>query len=302
MGSMLDLLGSYIIGGLVLILMGAMLLGFQDTTRDALMNEISQISLAERSQTMERELTNMGYRVPGNDKIVSLSNQGITFLSDFDNNGEVDTISYVMNEVNGGPVITRTISRSGASDLTWTTRGSMVLFTGYDENGSVTFNPTDIRAIEASMLTSNLLFEKIQDGTTLTSAGTANRTTKTTLAIDQSTLLTTAVDCETGAYWHKVLYPRNLTVEPPVLEIAEATTGSSSISAGEGSTTTTDPGNTGSATTTTTNPGTTATDPGPTATDPGTTDTGETVIVPPSNKNNPCPCGSGLSYRNCHGL
>jgi hypothetical protein len=214
MGSMLDVLGSYIIGGIVLVLMGAMIIGFQESTRDSMVQEISQISLAEMSQTMERELTNMGYRVYGTTKVLTLSNQGITFLSDFDNNGAIDTISYTMGNTRSGPVVTRRISRPGSIPLEWTTRGSMVLFTGFDEKGVVTFDPPKIRAVEASMLTSNLLYEKLQGSEVLGSTGASQTTTpQTSLAINQSQLMTAAVDCDAGAYWHKVIYPRNLSVE-----------------------------------------------------------------------------------------
>ncbi|MFZ1731893.1 MAG: hypothetical protein WBQ23_13320 [Bacteroidota bacterium] len=215
MGSMLDILGSYIIGGLVLVLMGAVIIGFQDTTRETMVQEISQISLAEMSQSMERELTNMGYRVYGSQKVLSLTNQGITFLSDFDNDGVIDTISYSMVNTRTGPVVTRSISRPGSTPLEWSTRGSMVLFTGFDEKGAVTFDPPKIRAVEASMLTSNLLYERLQETSLLGSSGTSKGTasTQTSLAIDQSQLMTAAVDCEAGAYWHKVIYPRNLSVE-----------------------------------------------------------------------------------------
>ncbi|MFA6234839.1 MAG: hypothetical protein WC824_11775 [Bacteroidota bacterium] len=215
MGGTLDLLGSYIIGGLVLMMMTAVIINLQDSARDTMVQEISQLSLAEMSQTMEREMSNMGHRVYGSEKVLTLTNQTITFLSDFDNNGVIDTISYAMQNTLTGPNVRRSISRPGSSPLVWSTRGSIVLFTGFDANGTVSFDPTKIRAVEASMLTSNLLYEKLQDGSLLGATGTSKTTTtrQTSLAIDQSQLLTAAVDCEAGAYWHKVIYPRNLSVD-----------------------------------------------------------------------------------------
>lgn len=307
---MLDSIGSYIIGGIVLVMMAVIILNLQDGARDAVMNEISQLSLAEMSQTMEREMTNMGYRAGDGQKIVRLSYREITFLSDYDNNGVVDTISYTMNRTRSGPVVTRSIRRPGRAPMNWTTRGSMVVFTGYDQNGSPTTDPALVRAIEASMLTSNVLYEKLSDYESNT-AGTVSGTSSTGVTgtaassdvlSNHASLLTAAVDCKAGAYWHKTIYPRNLVlVAPQLAGVVEENAGTGS------STGTTNPGNTDPGTTT---PGTT--DPG--STNPGNTDPGSAgtvtppnsgstnpVIVPPSNKNSPCPCGSGLKYRDCHG-
>ena len=322
---MLDTLGSYIIGGIVLVIMTAVILNMQDTARQTMFNEISQISLAEMSQTMEREMTNLGYRVRDPQKILGLSYRSIRFLSDHDNNGVVDTISYTMQRTRQGPTVTRSISRPGSAPLQWTTRGSMVLFTGYDKNGAVTFDPASIRAIEASMLTSNILYDKYAaydrssstSGSVSSTTGLTEVTQDGTLVVNHQDLLRTAVDCQAGAYWHKTIHPRNLTVEAPQLA-GDINTGTPVISdPGTTDPRTTDPGTSdpGATDPGTTDPGTT--DPG--ATDPGTTDPGasdpgtggtvtppasgndDPVIVPPKNKNDPCPCGSGLKYKNCHG-
>ena len=321
---MLDTMGSYIIGGIVLVIMTAVILNMQDSSRQAVFNEISQFSLAEMSQTMEREMTNMGYRVEDGQKIVSMSYRSISFLSDHDNDGAVDTISYTMQRTRSGPVITRVIARPGEKPLRWTTRGSMVLFTGYDENGAVTFDPARIRAVEASMLTSNILYDRYSALTSTSSGTTASGTslegTVTTaeenLVVNHNTLLTTAVDCQAGAYWHKVIYPRNLTVEAPQIGGADedwaggtatgdTDTGSTGTGitdptggdTGSGDTGTGDAGDTGGGDTGTTDPG--DTDSGGTITPPG--GGGEGEIGPPKNKNDPCPCGSGLRYKDCHG-
>ncbi|MCZ7555973.1 MAG: SEC-C domain-containing protein [Bacteroidia bacterium] len=301
---MLDTLGSFIIGGIVLALMTTVVITMQDTTSDVVMQEMSQLSLAEMSQTMERELTNLGYRVTDPRKVVTISNQSISFLSDYDNNGVVDTITYIMTRTRTGPIVTRRIAIPGAAPKSWTTRGSMVLFTAYDRNGAVTSDPASIRAVEASMLTSNVLYDKY-----FATSGGANSgsTAGIQTSLDQTQLLASAVDCQVGAYWHKTIYPRNLNVEPPQIAESGSETGTGTSQTGTGYPGNTDPG--------TGDPGNT--DPGagdPGGTDPGTTDPGsggtvtppaddpDPVIVPPANKNNPCPCGSGKKYKDCHGL
>ena len=309
MGSSLDLLGSYIIGGMVLILMTGVILNFQEDARDTVLQEISQVSMAEMSQTMDKEINNLGYRVPGDRKIVSLDYRSISFLSDYDNDGIVDTISYSMHRTQQGPVITRRIAAADTRPLTWTTRGSMVLFTGYDSTGSRTSDPSLIRAVEASMLTSNVLYQKLGSltGTTYTS-GSLSENGSTSLRVSHETLLATAVDCQAGAYWHKTIYPKNLTTRPP--QIADTTPLGSPRNGG-----TTGGGESGE-----TGSSGDAGDTGDTGSDTGNTedtggDTGESgdtgTITPPASgdddqdvtpdPNDPCPCGSGKKYKQCCG-
>ncbi|MBR9977442.1 MAG: hypothetical protein KFH87_05085 [Bacteroidetes bacterium] len=267
---MLDTLGSYIIGGIVLMMMMGLIFGLQDTARDAVMNEISQLSLAEMSQIMERELNNMGYRVPDDQKIISITHRSITFLSDYDNNGIVDTLFYEMQRTASGPVVTRRLSRPGQVPLEWSTRGSMVLFTAYDEQNNVTFDPATVRSVEASMLTSNVLYNNMSTNTNASSSEDAGSLEEenATLIVNHQQLLAVAVDCQAGAYWHKRLYPRNLTVEAPQLADSFPGEGGNQQDPGTGDPGTGDPG--------TGDPGTG--DPG--TGDPGTGDPEEPVIVP----------------------
>jgi hypothetical protein len=181
----------------------------------------------------------------------------------------------------------------------------MVIFTGYDENRNPTTDAARVRAIEASMLTSNVLYDQLADyesnsvgntsGSSLTGVnGTAQ---STDMLSNHASLLTAAVDCKAGAYWHKTIYPKNLSlVAPQLASVTEEQTGTGQ-SSGTNNPGTTDPGSTNPGST---NPGNTDPGTGGTVTPP---DNGSTnpVIVPPSNKNSPCPCGSGLKYRDCHG-
>jgi hypothetical protein len=289
MGSSLDIIGSYVIGGIVLVMMTGVIINFQEGAQQTTLNEISQVSMAQMSQTMDKEINNLGYRVPGQ-KIVSLDFRSISFLSDYDNDGVIDTISYRMGITNNGPSITRRIATPGQRPLSWTTRGSMVLFSGFDSTGAVTTDPARIRGIEASMLTSNVLFENLDRVTGSNSTITALNAQSSQLTVSHEKILATAVDCQAGAYWHKVIYPRNLGTIAPQIAGTLPPTGNT------GGTGSTDPGDT---------------DPGDTGgTDPGDTDPGDNgVITPPANdpcdpppdKNDPCCCGSGLKYKQCCG-
>jgi hypothetical protein len=57
MGGSLDIIGSYIIGGLVLVLMTGVIINFQEGAQQSTLNEISQVSMAQMTQTMDRSIT-----------------------------------------------------------------------------------------------------------------------------------------------------------------------------------------------------------------------------------------------------
>ncbi|HOJ03416.1 MAG TPA: SEC-C domain-containing protein [Bacteroidota bacterium] len=306
MGGSLDIIGSYIIGGIVLVLMAAVLLNLNDTTNQSVMNEMTQVTMAEMSQTMEKELSNIGYRVPDAQKVLSIDYRSIRFLSDYDNNGVVDTITYRMDRTRSGPRLTRTLSVPGQAARSWTSRGSIALFTAYDANGNPTTTPSAVRAIEASVLTSNVLYDRLGNY-----ASTSSSSSQQSVTVNQTALLEEAVDCESGAYWHKTLYPKNLATVAPI--IAESGTPGSGGGTG-GSTGGSSGGTTGGGTGGTTDPGTGGSTGGDTGggTDPGSggvTDpgSGTGTVTPPSGgtttpgPNDPCWCGSGKKYKQCHG-
>jgi hypothetical protein len=213
MGGMLDTMGSFIIGGVVLLMLGGLMISMQDTTTHAVMNEISQVSLAEMSQTLERDMNNLGYRVSSMQKVLSISYRSIVFLTDTDNNGSVDTISYQLNRTTLGPEITRRIGRPGSTPQSWTSKGSMVFFTAYDSTGTLTTVATKVRAIETSMLTANTTASEsdVANSRSVSMTTGVNGTTN----LNQTEMLRANMDCETGAYWHKTIYPKNLAAVLP---------------------------------------------------------------------------------------
>ena len=203
MANLLDIAGSYLIGGLVLLMLVGVMLHLQGRAQDTVMAELSQVSMAEMSQTFDRELHNLGYRVEKGRKITGIQFDKLTFLTDYDNNGSIDTLTYSMQRTAQGPQITRTVSTPGKAKRNWTARGSLMLFTGYDSLGAATTDLAAIRGIETTMLTSNVLFSRNQ---ALAESFAANKT----MVLSQDQLIAEAMDCEAGAYYHKVIYPRNL--------------------------------------------------------------------------------------------
>ncbi len=209
---MLDTIGSFLIGSLVLLMMVGVMLNLQSSTSETVMNEISQVTMAEMSQMMDREMNNLGYRVRFGKKLVDLKFDQIVFRSDFDNNGAVDTILYRMEMSADGPAIVRTITQPGKAPVSWRSNGSLVLFTGYDSTGNVTSDPDLMRGIESTMLTSNVLYS---DETAPIEAVVLTGVDKKTqqLVTTQDQLLAESIDCNAGAYYHKIVYPENLSLE-----------------------------------------------------------------------------------------
>jgi hypothetical protein len=261
--------------------------------------------MAQMSQTMDKEINNLGYRVPGKQKVMELSYRSITFLSDYDNDGVIDTISYSMSKSRGGPITTRRIATPGERPLTWSSQGSMVLFSGFDSTGTLTTDPTRIRGIEASMLTSNVLYEKLNTLTsTVATSLTSFEDNSGQLTVSHEALLATAVDCQAGAYWHKVMYPKNLgTVAPQIAAIkTEDLGGASTIITNPGTSDPVDPID--PVDPVDPNDPVDPADP----VDPGDTGGGTTITPPPADpcdpppgNNDPCCCGSGLQYKKCCG-
>jgi hypothetical protein len=210
MASLLDTLGSYFIGGLVLLMLVGVMLHLQGRTHDTVLAEISQVTMAEMSQTFDREINNLGYRVEKGRKIRGFQYDRMTFLSDYDNNGSIDTLTYSMLRTPNGPQITRTVSTPGRGSRSWTARGSLMLFTAYDSTGTATTNLEAIRGIETTMLTSNVLFSNTQNLQLEGAVSTATADPSQIVVLSHDKLIQEAVDCEAGAYYHKVVYPRNL--------------------------------------------------------------------------------------------
>jgi len=206
MASLLDTIGSYFIGGMVLLMLVGVTLYLQGRTSDTVLAEISQVTMAEMSQTFDREINNMGYRVEKGRKITGFRSDSLVFLSDFNNDGSVDTIRYQMHRTASGPRIVRTVSSPGRAPRSWSARGSLILFTAYDSVGTSTTDLAAIRGIETTMLTSNVLFSRESNLDVKTASASMM-----TAQLSQDQLIAESVDCQTGAYYHKVVYPRNLS-------------------------------------------------------------------------------------------
>jgi len=157
MSIMMDIVGSFIIGGLLLL---AVVSAYTNVNEYALLSNMeleAQENLMEWTQLIQYDIRKIGYRVPNPaGAIQTCDSVSISFLSDIDNNGSVDSVSYVLTSPNYMPgtinprdrALYRTVSGQ-------TTGGSLGLtdfrLTYFDASGNPTLNPTAVKSIEVSL-------------------------------------------------------------------------------------------------------------------------------------------------------
>ena len=99
MATMLDLVGSVIVGGLVLLMM----LGFKadlGTTTDAqCFNQGIQEDLRALTDVLEYDFRKMGYDVPFESNVKYINDSTIAFYGNFDNWGGCDSLQYYFRSI-----------------------------------------------------------------------------------------------------------------------------------------------------------------------------------------------------------
>ncbi len=188
MGGTLDLLGSFVIGGIVLLMLSVIALNLQDETRDTVLNEIAQTTVADLGLQIERDLNRIGYRVPGSTKITKLTSSAISFLSDLDNNGVVDTVEYFMSKSSAGIQLIRRQVTPGQKPVQWSMGTAILQLAGTDSLGNAVTNLSLVRGVAMWLSTID-----------------------PTKAVQDTSINKQMQECgsEVGAFWHKRVLPPN---------------------------------------------------------------------------------------------
>jgi len=99
MNAIYDIVCSVVVGGIILV----MLFGFNANVAESGASQtvklITQTNLTSMTDIIEYEFRKIGYRV-GSNIILHADSQSITFRSDIDNDGVIDTIQYYLDNVN----------------------------------------------------------------------------------------------------------------------------------------------------------------------------------------------------------
>lgn len=93
MGSLLDVLGSFAIGGVVILLIIAFNLKMQEDTRECVSNQNIQGNTASSAEVLNYYFYKIGYKATG-EKVLLADSNSIKFVSDLDNDGNIDTTSF----------------------------------------------------------------------------------------------------------------------------------------------------------------------------------------------------------------
>lgn len=174
MNTMLDLVGSYIIGGFLLLAIIGLIFYFSTQSQVSKLSEISQATITETGKVIEYDFNKLGYRVESGNKVVALGNNAITFRADLDNNGVADTIYYSVITNNGSKLLRRTVSNNSVRSWDLPVRDASIV------------------ALDSLNATTNVI--------------SAVKGVVLTLQLE-----TVAADSEAaGSYWKRKFFPRNL--------------------------------------------------------------------------------------------
>lgn len=154
MNHLLDIAGSYIVGGIILLAVVGLTLHFSSISQDTKMSEISHRSLTDLGEIIEHDFNRLGYRVESSDKITSVNANAISFLSDLDNDGVIDTIIYSeVSDQADEKFLKRRVANQSSSE--WQMQVSDLIIEGFDSAGASTYSINNIRSIAVTVILEN---------------------------------------------------------------------------------------------------------------------------------------------------
>jgi len=154
MSTMLDIVGSFIIGGIVLLSLLTLNARYATSSREKSVDLIVQQNTKVLSDIVEYDFRKIGFRVSSGAKITKADSVNLTFRADIDNNGTVDSVKYYIGTASGTPnpndkYLYRVVNTESPSSAAL---GLVQLkLTYYDSTGTVTTYLNKIRAIKVAM-------------------------------------------------------------------------------------------------------------------------------------------------------
>ncbi len=145
----LDLIGSLIIGGLVLLMILSFTFYFMNASRSAVIAEAQQTTAAELGRVIEHDFSKMGYRVMSGDKISSLSSNSISFRADLNNDSSVDSIRYYVQGSGSSKKLVRRVNDGNVKEYSLDIADFSVA--AFDSVGNTTTNPQNVNQLQVQM-------------------------------------------------------------------------------------------------------------------------------------------------------
>ena len=94
MNNMLDIVGSFIIGSLIILMVGNLNLQISATHRDNFYGSISQVEVVNAATVRESDFEKIGYNSTSSNKIILADTSTIPFYSDYDDDQTVEQVKY----------------------------------------------------------------------------------------------------------------------------------------------------------------------------------------------------------------
>ena len=157
MGTMLDILGSVIVGGLIILGMSRFILERQAAVIQSTDETTAQMLNESVTSTLMSDLRKIGHNVTTTPVFLKCTASQLTALGDIDNNGTVDTIKYrfgtpvtstpnpsdslLYRQINNGPNTGMDLGLVG------------LRFVYADQNNATTTTPSMVRSVTVSVKT-----------------------------------------------------------------------------------------------------------------------------------------------------
>ncbi|PKL84246.1 MAG: hypothetical protein CVV24_00785 [Ignavibacteriae bacterium HGW-Ignavibacteriae-3] len=154
----INLTGSLIVGGIVLLALMYIHFRFMDTNNSQLINEFTQSEMTNIADVMDFDFSKIGYRVSSSTKICNVNSSSISFLADIDNNGSVDSVKYFTRDTGGKKYLVRRTTISSVKEFQVIINNFEI--TGYDSLNNSTFLSSNIKSLAVKVVTDNNAFRR----------------------------------------------------------------------------------------------------------------------------------------------
>lgn len=152
----INLSGSFIVGGIVLLSLLYIHFRVVDFNRSQIINEFTESSMTNMADVLDYDFNKIGYRVSTNPKISSINNSSIAFLADLDNNGSVDSVKYFTRQANGKQYLVRRTTIGSVQESQVVINNFAMQ--GYDSLNNSTFTVSSIKSIDVQVVIDNNSF------------------------------------------------------------------------------------------------------------------------------------------------
>lgn len=156
MAAILDIIGSFIIGGIVLIMTTKLNFVLSNNSQQASVGLTTQQNCVVLSKIIENDFSKIGYNVRTGNPFQTIDSTKIKFYGDIDNNGTMDSVTYYTGPLGSQPKLLN--PRQQLVYRTWNAKTiamnlgvTKLRFFYYDSSGTKTTLPARIRAVKVQM-------------------------------------------------------------------------------------------------------------------------------------------------------